>query len=409
MRIIAQHFPNRELRLSIVPERPLQRLGDDAIPAIAHGPDAPLTLPPNSEPAPSEPPALGGLRPGFGGLPAPTRFGNNARRTLSRSAGVFDRDGIPNDHLVFLTGTLPGSRRESFEAMQRWSSYAVDLLKSKLSKVCDPEPYSMYVWELQKRGALHIHYCQRIANPNQRQFVLDNWKKIWTQIVDAVGEKAGIDMWLRGPGALPASWKDQKEIIQADAQLVEKSVGSYLAKYLSKDSNVCNLNPARFKGPVRWWGVSRPLLARMKELSGKLVVEGFGHQKIRHIREQILAILDGMEGKVHRYFDKAKTSEVMISYGESCCEVFRSIARLLRPTFVGFGVEDETEGFVLLDTAGGRGPIEGPAGLLREILGGGEGGAGGDSQVEVLWSQLDLFVSDFGRGFLPRMGHAFAS
>jgi len=203
MRIIAQYFPNKELRLSVVPERPLQRLGNDAIPASESG-TPPLTLPPNSEPAPKKSPALEGLRPGFGGLPVPTRFGNNARRTLSRSAGVFDRDGIPNDELVFMTGTLPGSRRESFEAMQRWSSYAVDLLKSKLSKVCDPEPYSMYVWELQGRGALHIHYCQRIANPDQRQFVLDNWKKMWIQVVDAVGEKVGIDMWLRRPGALPS-------------------------------------------------------------------------------------------------------------------------------------------------------------------------------------------------------------
>lgn len=289
-------------------------------------PLSPLTLGPNSKPPASD------LPPGYGSAPRPVVFGSNARRSLLRAGGALEKHGVPKESLLFLTGTLPGSSKESFEALQNWSSYAVNLLKAKLAKMGCRHTYSLYCWELQERGALHIHYCLAVEDEELRKRVLAGWTKLWEQVLDAVGKKACVDMWDRGDGS---SWKDRKEVLQAPAQQVYKSVGSYLSKYLSKSSNPTYskaFGDKRYLGPVRWWGVSRPLLSLIQLYSDRVEIEGVSLWRLSGIKQEIELILRGMDAKIATYSDLAKSAEVFVSYSEeNATYVYSEIARLLTP------------------------------------------------------------------------------
>ncbi len=329
MRIIAQHYPNNEIRVVICPDRPVGKAPAECGSEGGEGGDSggqgagalPLTLGPNSEPHSAG-------KPGFGGVPRPTAFGVNARRALMRAGGALQKHGIANQELVFLTGTLPGSSRQSMLALQRYSSYAVDLLKSKVSKLGCTQALSLYCWELQQRGALHIHYCVHVPDEDKRRMLCERWTGMWCQIIDAIGRKAGIDMWEKQDGT---TWKDHKDVLQAPAQIVTKGVGQYLAKYLSKGSNSCggsNCAEGVFLGPVRWWGVSRPLLKLVEAYSDRVEVECINGGEARRTREDLLSILSGMDAKIVTYSDKAKTSEVFVSYSpENSSYVYSEIVR----------------------------------------------------------------------------------
>lgn len=315
-RIIAHSYPNGEVRAVICPDTSVRRDRPPAEPS-----ELPLTLHPNSEP----------VKPGFGGTPRITRFGNNARRTLSRCSGVFDRDGIPPGEIVFLTGTLPGGTREAMDALAKWSSYAVDLLKSHISKMGIASAYSMYVWEHQKRGALHLHYAIHVPDEMLRSRLIDRFKSIWTHVIDAICVKSSVNLWLSEKGV---NWAEKKEVIQADAQAVYKSVGSYLAKYLGKQAPYSTHKDAfgvPYLPPVRWWGCSRPLLSRMHQLTKRMTIERCSLYKIQSIRNSMLEILTYSANPVHTYFSRCRTSQVFVTYDqENAPQIFDAFECQLR-------------------------------------------------------------------------------
>jgi hypothetical protein len=261
-------------------------------------------------------------------LPRPTKFGNNARRTISRCAGVFDQDKIPPGEFLFLTGTIPGSTPEAFEAMARWSSWVVKSIKTWISDKGVRSAYSLYVWEFQKRGALHIHYCLHCPEGEKRDQILKEWKAKWVEIIDGVTTRAGTDLWARKGGR---TWVTNKQVIQADAQAVKKSVGAYLSKYLSKNAPTNGVKPwekRQFHGPTRWWGVSRPLLKRCQELTEKFTIEAIPHKAIRRLKEKVFSIMDWSENKVFSYWDKAYSTNVLLTYSpEECQRIYSYLKR----------------------------------------------------------------------------------
>lgn len=348
MRIIAHHYPNSELRIVICPDVPLGKsreheagaAEDRAVAAsdstlvirselktqglMGEGCETPLDFP-----------------PGYGGRPRPTAFGNNARRTILRCGGALERIGAHPSEVAFLTGTLPGSTAAAKRALQDWSSYAVNLLKAKISKLGIHDSLSFYVWELQARGALHIHYAVHVPDRSLMRRLIREFKRMWTQIIDAISEKSGVDLWERKYGG---SWKSKKRVIRADAQVCKKSPGAYMAKYVSKDAfapKYINDKNAEFLGPARWWGCSRPLLKLMNEMTLKVERVGISWHRIKYIREDLLSVLDGLSAKIRTYTDKAKTAEVFVSYDpENGVSVLREIARFLKSALRGGGQKE---------------------------------------------------------------------
>lgn len=253
-RVKLEHFPNGELRLTSSPVRAeVFSYAEDEISSpsqeLAAGPT--LSLPANSELS---------ARAGFGGLPTKTAFGNNARRSLLRAGGALDKSGIPATELIFLTGTLPGSTPAAMVAIAQWSGYLVDRLKSWLSKM-EGDRLEFYCWELQKRGALHLHYCVYLKDPKNQRLLLAKFHDYWCKLLENVCKKSGVDVFERDDGG---TWRDCWQVVRADAQRVYRSAAAYMAKYCSKGSGedigvgMC---------PSRWWGVSRPLINLVRSLT----------------------------------------------------------------------------------------------------------------------------------------------
>lgn len=192
---------------------------------------------------------------GHGELPVRvTKFRNEAKRSIQRCARALD--GVvdtPND-ILFLTGTLPGTGADQYLAMAQWSSYIVHGLKNWIGNYV-PGKLDFYCWELQKRGALHLHYAVHCPDEENSAFILENFKAQWLRLLDTVSERSGVDLYLNQVRGF--SHKDAKEAVQAKAERVIKGVGNYLGKYLSKSSQ--GTNPWGTFCPCRWWGVSRPL------------------------------------------------------------------------------------------------------------------------------------------------------
>lgn len=316
-------YPNNEIRAIVGRESSIRSIGgggtegdhcgDDSNPGVAG--DAPLDITSKLS---------DGRKPGFGGLPKPTKFGNNARRTISRCAGVFEADGLFPDEFLLLTGTIPGSTPEAFEAVARWSSWIIKTLKTWISDRGVESAYSIYVWEFQKRGALHVHYCIHCPDVTKKVGLMKEWKQRWTEIIDGVCERSGNDVWARKRGG---TWATNKAVLQADAQVIRKSVGAYLSKYLSKNAPTNDVKPwerRRFHGPVRWWGCSRPLLKRCKELTEKFEVECISHSAIRYLKEKVFDILNWSENKVFSYWDKAGSTNVLLTYSPENCQMIYS-------------------------------------------------------------------------------------
>jgi hypothetical protein len=266
--------------------------------------------------------------PGYGGVPKITKFGLNARRTISRCAGVFERDKIPNCQCLFLTGTIPGSTKEAFNAVAKWSSWLVKSIKTWISNCGVVDNYSLYCWEFQSRGALHIHYLVLVKDPVIRQVVMWKWAIKWGQLIDAVGRREGIDMWRRSDGS---TWADRRSVLQAPAQFVRHSVGSYLSDYLSKNAPEPGKNiVGECMNPVRWWGASRPLLQRMRELSNQFEVEVVGNPKYGRVWTMVRAGLHGAANGFHEYCDRLGFARVAVAFCEDAGLIYDELWRDLK-------------------------------------------------------------------------------
>jgi hypothetical protein len=265
-------------------------------------------------------------RPGFGGRPRITRFGLNAKRTMQRAAGALHGAGVVPHECVMLTGTIPGSTSESFDAFADWSSWVVKKLKTWLHGRGVTNPYGLYVWELQKRGALHIHYCAVVPDESVRLVVLSSWREFWCSVVDAVSARSGVDCWGRKRGG---TWASNKGVLQADAQIVQKSVAAYLSKYLSKDAGKCcrRLDGSLVSGPVRWWGVSRPLLAALESQTEQFEILAVPLKRIARVWDDVVHTLQGFASGCREYCDKLGFARVCVGYGSDAGGLYNKLWR----------------------------------------------------------------------------------
>lgn len=234
-------------------------------------------------------------KPGWGINPSRTEFGLTARRTLLRCGGAVDRMKVPRSRQVFLTGTLPGGGHEAYSAIARWSGYITNRVKTWVAHRF-PSKLDMYVWELQKRGALHLHYFVVAPTDADAEFLIAGFKSKWIDILKDVSRLDGTNLFMSEKGI---DWSDCPSKIQAYAQSVYASAAAYLAKYCSKQSSKHSTQQSPQYFPSRWWGVSRALLAAMKEGIVKFELNGL---KASAAGRWYNRIIDKVEGKALTFY-----------------------------------------------------------------------------------------------------------
>lgn len=371
MKYTITSYPNREVRVTRVPDR-FPRFPEAEVAPDSSDPKSPPegleecgTGDPSHEPAPysdyldirSElsdplPPA------GFGRLGQRTEFGTNARRTILRAGGVFDVESIPCGECVFLTGTLPGGTPAAMMALAEHSSEVVYRLKNWLLNYVKGG-LSLYVWELQKRGALHLHYCIHVPNEVMRNRILAGFRRWWCDAIAAISDKSGVDLfeWENQKG----TWRNSPQVVQADAQICEKSIAGYISKYASKGPKVggsADVTGEVYPWPARWWGVSRPLLELLKKHTKALVIDNVAFSKMAEVEEALYEIYssemetshdskkideqDGCDrdrpGVWYGYKSPCGKARVWVGFGQACGWLWERLGALFscrRPSQTG--------------------------------------------------------------------------
>ena len=258
------------------------------------------------------PAASDATKPGFGKLPKRRPFSRYGRRVLLRAGGVFKHDGMTPEDTIFFTGTLPGSTPEAFETIARYSSYLIHRLKSWIAKRW-PGKYDLYVWEHQKRGALHLHYAIYVPDEAISNGLIEDFPCAWTRLLRRVSLMSGVDMFDTGRGY---SWTPEYAATLQYAQRVKMDVSRYLSKYVSKQAkgNTENADKA-FYCPNRWYGVSRPLLAKLRELTTERIFHIASLREIHERCEDLYGWLANITNVCHAYRCKRTGLQICVGYG----------------------------------------------------------------------------------------------
>jgi hypothetical protein len=196
------------------------------------------------------------------------------------------------------------------EGLARWSSYSVQRLKAWLGHYISNN-LSIYTWEWQKRGALHLHYVVHCQDRERGEWIIRNLKQQWMRILDAIGEASGIDLYRKHNGF---SWASNKEMVRTDAQWCEKSVAAYLSKYVSKAAKNNHSMAEGCLCPARWYGVSRPLLALLRSMTTVISLDSLRDWEGWGIYEDCLSVLQSWAIKCYEYIHKVGDGKTVVSY-----------------------------------------------------------------------------------------------
>lgn len=274
----------------------------------------------------------------WGKKQTPKLFRYQAGEKIKEGGAVIDRFvGAKNSHMVTLT--LPGSSFEAMDALSRWSGWIVNRLIQVIRNLKRQykQVYWFFVWEHQKRGALHLHFCLGwkvwwLKRENLAHKLKDKFYELLVEI----GEREGIDLFARKDNG--GSWRFKPEKWQWDIQQVKKSVAAYFAKYCQKNAdnqpNNGDKQAMQRRGndfsreskniskdglyPSRYWGSSRTIKKWSKFLSKQYKVSFDSDDEaanyIGDIRKKIGEVF-GFKGVYVNNFqlEDEKTKRVIVS------------------------------------------------------------------------------------------------
>lgn len=245
---------------------------------------------------------------GWGLLPKVTVFGAYARHTILEAGAVASRGAGEVGRGVEITLTIPGHSRGAFRAVAEWSGYACNRLLQVVRRHKSPIDW-FYVWELQRRGALHLHLALSGVPEPELLRVGREIRKCWFRVLEEIGRRASTNMFIRRGGRGNNTYR---QFLKGNRVApIRKSLAAYFAKYVSKGAGrKTEEKVVHWFAPARWWGISRNLLKKVKD--ERLSV------RITNVSEDELAnLLATAIGYLGRYTATRYTSYSFdVSYGE---------------------------------------------------------------------------------------------
>lgn len=220
-------------------------------------------------------------------------FTKHAKNTIRWGASAIE-SAFGIDRCVFLTGTLPGSTLEAQLIFAANSSYFIDRINKWLLKYfsIDGEVFRLSVWELQRRGALHLHAI--VAAPaGQTQRLIDEFQAFWIHLLESLSDSTGIDLFGKSAGGShrgnynkPIKIQGRKGILKdvmCYGAVVKKSVAAYLSKYLSKSAGDFRYTEKPAFYPARWWSISRAVKNLVAEQTIKIDLPRFHDSQLLNV------------------------------------------------------------------------------------------------------------------------------
>lgn len=315
-RILIQSYPNREIRVTTVRQQVSQRETNEThrrVKEILNREDPPYLSFAQNSPTPTEHQSqlLSGKKnkPGYGGLPRFQKFSRYGRNQILRAGGALQKK-VGKEKCLFLTLTHPGSTKVSMEVLASYSGMAVKMFQSWLSNHI-PSKMSIYTWEWQKRGALHLHFVLACEDREKGEWIRSQLKAEWIRILDKICIESGKDLYAKNMGF---SWANNKEVVKVDAQWCEHDVAGYLSKYVSKATQNNKILSHKHFCPSRWYGVSRPLLQALREMTFSISLDSMRDHESWSGYEDCLSVLQQWSIKCYEYSHKVGDGKTIVAY-----------------------------------------------------------------------------------------------
>lgn len=208
-----------------------------------------------------------------------TRFTRNARHRLLEGGQICEEKREQGAVGVFVTFTLPGSTHDAYDALARTSGYIANCICQCVRDGKRAESY-FWVYERQKRGALHLHLFISLKPGEQWDCYRIPLRSCWYSTLDRISQSSGVDMFRHESGLYCTA----SRYWRYDYQEVYKSVASYLSKYVSKEAE-SGFSDVPTKGdvglfPRRWWYMSRDLSQEIDRRRKSICVEGLSDEEL---------------------------------------------------------------------------------------------------------------------------------
>ena len=229
---------------------------------------------------------------GWGFQPKPTVFGKNARHRLLEAGAVMDK--LCGRNICEVTCTIPGSGREVFKTVANWSGWIMNRMTQIIRRFKEPTAW-FYVWELQKRGALHLHFAIGSSSLPDAVSIAQQLEFMWFKLLLELKDKTGVDVFRKTP---TWTWRNTPEKWKSHCLPVYKSVAAYFSKYCSKQSRAAG-KTAKYYSPARWWGSSKSIKDGINEGRKKWKIDG-SKEMCKEIQEHLQAWLENKD-RIKKY------------------------------------------------------------------------------------------------------------
>jgi len=242
------------------------------------------------------------FKPLYSRINKPKNFTKQSGQKLRESGAAMD---IACDHNVKfcheVTLTLPANTNEAFTALAANTAYAMNRLFQPIRRDYGNDCLWFYVWEYQKRGALHIHIALYHPDECEGLYIAAKLIDKWHQVLISIGERADTDMFLD-------KRKDRSTIRskhQHHTQPISKAVGAYFSKYAGKEESKQNWYCQKY--PVsRFWGSSKLIKQIIKDNSFQYKIDYFSNEKcqqnmMEHIIENLLEKIETVSISAYQF------------------------------------------------------------------------------------------------------------
>jgi hypothetical protein len=196
-------------------------------------------------------------------------FRGGTKRRVQRLAGQMDSECESSGKVrMFVTLTCPGSSRSAVETFSAWTGYLQHSLFGWIARKEEllgnsKQVHRLHVWELQKRGAEHLHCVLLVSRQvfNSVQKEIRSW---YSNLLERVCLRSGVDIFARSDGK--GTWRGNSDVLQLKVEEVTRSVSAYLSKYLVKGfaQGARGFTTNSTPRPSRLWGASRCLKVALR-------------------------------------------------------------------------------------------------------------------------------------------------
>lgn len=265
---------------------------------------------------------------GYGKTPKIKFFSHRAGQKVRETGAIIDRlCGAETSRCRVVTLTIPASDIEAYKAISDYSAYAVNRLFQVIRRDYELAHW-FYVYEHQKRGALHLHICVYHDNPLVSEEIGQKLCAKWRDILQDISEKRGVNLLFSKGFNRTCELSD----MQLDNQAMRLGCGAYFSKYASKNSgrfsNDINSINARKYPPSSFWGRSRELKRMCDELSYSFKYEGIDDNDSEYLENEAFEILSQFKIVLSHSFAFKKEMELSKEKGSgtlTICEGYTKV------------------------------------------------------------------------------------